>query len=292
MSGTALTPLGPATWGGLPVFRHRHAERERLLHLQLEDPVLVLWDDGRTEVDVYRTAREHWNFRGRVHHFDLYAPGHFEAITTSDDPSEKLVVMFPAELTSALLRDHAAAALDNCRFQFLDRALARLVRALAKHARDGEPFGPLYTRSLSAAVLEHLVRAQPREAPGADVRFSPETHATLAQLIDTRLASPPDVHALAGLASLRTSEFLKAFRHAFGSTPHQYVLERRIECAKRLLRQDQPMISIALELGFASHAHFSASFRARTGCTPSEFRAVLRRPERSGDFEPCAASGD
>jgi AraC family transcriptional regulator len=281
MSAEHMIPLSSGAWSGLPLFQYRHDEHERLLDFQVPVPLLVLWNQGHTRVDVHRTARQHWHFQGQAHHFDLYAAGRFKAITTSGDPSDKLIVSFPPELTASLAKDDvdndASAGLEHCHFQFPDRMLEQLVRALAQHARDREPLGALYTRSLSAAVLRRLGSARPRTAPDGEARLQAKTQALLSELIDSRLAKPPDVRDLARLAGLRTSEFLKAFRRSFGSTPHQYLLERRIERAKGLLGLDRPLIAIALELGFASHAHFSASFHARVGCTPTEFRDQLRR---------------
>ena len=78
---------------------------------------------------------------------------------------------------------------------------------------------------------------------------------------------------MAALAGTGTAQFLRAFKTSFGLTPYQYVLQRRIDRAKRLLASENPSLtSMALELGFASHAHFTSAFHARTGMTPSAFR--------------------
>ena len=68
---------------------------------------------------------------------------------------------------------------------------------------------------------------------------------------------------------------LRAFKASTGATPHAYVIECRIEEAKRLLREtDISLADIALTVGFSSQAHLSTRFRFATGTTPKEFRRL------------------
>lgn len=275
--------LTSKTWTGFPVERCDNTLRHHVVHIDLPAPVLVLWTAGQALVDVRRSAREHWHFRGRAHHFDLYAAGTFDAVTVSESPRSMLVLRLtlPVPLTPALLPDKSAElALQHCRFQFADRTLERLVHALAKHARDEEPRGPLYTRSLSAAVLTRLVSIENPQREADAEGISETLRQTLAELIESRLATPPRVDELALISGVKPADFVKMFRDAFGLTPHQFLLERRILRATHLLAQDAPLTMVALELGFASHGHFTATFHARTGFTPSEYR---RRSRKAAD---------
>ena len=273
-----MISLTPESWTGLPIHVCDNVLRLHLAHCELPSPVLVLWTAGEATVDVRRSAREYWQFRGRAHGFDLYAAGVFDAVTISESPRVMLVLTMPASLTASLLPDTAAdLALRHCRFQFADRTLERLVQALASHAREAEPLGPLYTRSLSAAVLTRLVTVEKPQRLEAEAEGMDETmRRTLLELIEGRLAAPPRVEELALISGLRPADFVKAFRHAFGLTPHQFLLDRRIASAKHLLAEDGPLTMLALELGFASHGHFTATFHARTGFTPSEYRRRTR----------------
>lgn len=59
----------------------------------------------------------------------------------------------------------------------------------------------------------------------------------------------------------------------FGTTPHRYLLQQRIEAAKQLLRRTGGSISeIGLDLGFADQCHFTRTFRRLTGTTPQRFK--------------------
>ena len=91
--------------------------------------------------------------------------------------------------------------------------------------------------------------------------------------IHERLAEPLSLVELAGAARMSTHQLLAAFRRAFGTTPAQYIISQRLRFAQRLLLEGRSDITtIALQAGCASHSHLTATFRARAGCTPSEFR--------------------
>ena len=92
-------------------------------------------------------------------------------------------------------------------------------------------------------------------------------------LIDARYAEPLDVAALARRAHASPAHFSRSFKRAFGETPHQYLLTRRIERAKHLLREtDLSVTEVSLEVGFRSLGSFSAAFKRIVGVGPREFR--------------------
>jgi AraC family transcriptional regulator len=70
--------------------------------------------------------------------------------------------------------------------------------------------------------------------------------------------------------------FSKAFKQSMGMTPTNYIAERRIERAKRLMEEtDLPISEIALRAGFSSRDQFTTSFRRLTGVTPRSFRKAM-----------------
>jgi AraC-like DNA-binding protein len=94
-------------------------------------------------------------------------------------------------------------------------------------------------------------------------------------LIDARYREPLDVPALAGAAHLSPAHFSREFRRAFGETPHQYLLTRRLERAAELLRNtDRQVVDICLTVGLASVGSFTTSFRRAYGMSPTEYRAA------------------
>ena len=83
-----------------------------------------------------------------------------------------------------------------------------------------------------------------------------------------------DLGAVAAHAGYSRYHFIRAFKEAYGETPGQYLTHRRIERAEEMLRSaDLSVTEICNLVGFSSLGTFSARFKARTGLTPSEYRA-------------------
>ncbi|GIF72788.1 helix-turn-helix domain-containing protein [Asanoa siamensis] len=93
-------------------------------------------------------------------------------------------------------------------------------------------------------------------------------------LIDRDYARPLDVPALARAALMSPSHFARGFRAAFGETPYQYLMTRRIERAQALLRRgDLSVTEVCLAVGATSLGSFSARFTEIVGVPPSVYRA-------------------
>ena len=93
-------------------------------------------------------------------------------------------------------------------------------------------------------------------------------------LVDTRYFEPLDVNDLARAAGLSRAHFSREFRRAFGSTPHQYLLTRRLERAASLLRTtDRSVAEICLDVGLRSLGSFTTSFTRTYSCSPTAYRA-------------------
>ena len=91
------------------------------------------------------------------------------------------------------------------------------------------------------------------------------------------------VRRLAQVSASSEAHFARAFKQAFGLPPHRYLLTRRIERAKALLRDtDLPITDIAFQTGWGSLGTFTRTFRDITGETPSE----LRTRERAAGHQP------
>lgn len=99
-------------------------------------------------------------------------------------------------------------------------------------------------------------------------------------LADRHYAEPVTVADMARAAHLSPAHFSREFRRAFGESPHQYLLTRRLERAAALLRTtDWSVARICLAVGMQSQGTFTTSFRTHFGRTPTEYR---------GTFKPAA----
>ena len=94
-------------------------------------------------------------------------------------------------------------------------------------------------------------------------------------LADARYREPLDVHSLARAARLSPAHFSREFRRAFGESPHQYLLARRLERAAALLRTtDRSVSDICLTVGLRSVGSFTTSFGRMFGMSPTAYRAA------------------
>ena len=108
------------------------------------------------------------------------------------------------------------------------------------------------------------------------ISYPPARHLLRAKdLIDARYREPLDVPALARAAHLSPAHFSREFRKAFGETPHQYLLTRRLERAAALLRStDRTVSEICFTVGLRSVGSFTSSFGRAYGKSPLAYRAA------------------
>jgi AraC-like DNA-binding protein len=122
--------------------------------------------------------------------------------------------------------------------------------------------------------------------------------------MDRDYALPLDVPALARVALMSPGHFQRSFRAAYGETPYSYLMTRRIERAKALLRLGELSVTeVCFEVGCTSLGSFSSRFTELVGETPSAYRArshddyvaipgcvamIRSRPVRNGEARPAA----
>jgi AraC-like DNA-binding protein len=95
-------------------------------------------------------------------------------------------------------------------------------------------------------------------------------------LIDACYDHPLDLAQLASEASFSPYHFIRLFRQAFDQTPHQYLIQRRIERAKALLAAGELSVTeVCFEVGFQSLGSFSTLFHRSVGQPPKVYRARL-----------------
>lgn len=92
--------------------------------------------------------------------------------------------------------------------------------------------------------------------------------------MDLTYGKPLDISTLAGIAYVSEAHFIRAFRGAFGETPHRYLQRRRVERALFLLRcTDRSITDICFDVGFASVGTFSKTFHLIVGESPTAYRS-------------------
>src|SRR5580693_9475902 len=125
-------------------------------------------------------------------------------------------------------------------------------------------------------------------------------------LMDREYATPLDVASIARVAWMSPAHFQRQFRAAYGETPYGYLMTRRIERAKALLRRgDLSVTEVCMAVGCTSLGSFSARFTELVGETPSAYRArnhtelsalpacvakIVTRPVRNKEAQPAGTA--
>lgn len=281
--GTAPTRSSTrAEWTGIVLEDHaqpacviaQHEHREHFLHFLLE---------GEVDYEV-RTRGRTLRYRGRPGTAFLLPRGTVDELTWKG-PTRRLAVAIHSDLLTRSLDD--AHGLDDIElsehWNLDDPHIAAVLRAMVLDLEAGSPAGRLYGESLASSLAVYLLgRYTTRRCTPAARRSGLSRNALnrVIEHIDAHLADDLPLADLAGVANLSTHYFAEQFRKSTGDAPHRYVLARRIERAKTLLRdprRQRSVIDAALETGFRNASHFARVFRRIAGTSPSEFHAAARR---------------
>jgi len=109
-------------------------------------------------------------------------------------------------------------------------------------------------------------------------RLTDKQIAAIRRHVADHLSRPVTVDVLAELVGFSPSCFARLFKQATGVTPHQFVIEQRIEKAKSLFADDpsMPISRVAAQAGFSDQSHLTRTFQRVVGQTPGEFIATSR----------------
>jgi AraC-like DNA-binding protein len=95
--------------------------------------------------------------------------------------------------------------------------------------------------------------------------------------VEAHISSPPSIRELAVIAKMSVYQLDRRMRRVFGLTTGQWILQTRINHArKRLIDTDLPIATVAQQAGYSDQSAFTRQFRRSTGLSPSEFRKLRR----------------
>jgi AraC family transcriptional regulator len=140
-----------------------------------------------------------------------------------------------------------------------------------------EPVGRLLADStILAMICQLLMLARGTNASQSSPGFTSRELKRVSDYVDAHLHREIVLVDLADITGWSVRHFARMFRQSTGQTPHNWVVSRRIERAKDLLRKPAlPLAEVALSCGFADQSHFTTSFRKVTGLTPLKWRREL-----------------
>lgn len=154
--------------------------------------------------------------------------------------------------------------------------LAMMLRAELHRGKGG--IGQLYIESLANALTVNLLRDYSGTKPNIVIYeggLSDRALVKVTEYINEHLSQGIKLEDLASEIGITQFHFSRLFKKSTGMSPHQYVMQQRIEKAKQLLKKaNLPISNIALDCGFNSQSHLGKYFRAITGMTPKAYRQV------------------
>ncbi|MDR3634467.1 MAG: AraC family transcriptional regulator [Isosphaeraceae bacterium] len=138
----------------------------------------------------------------------------------------------------------------------------------------------LAAESLANVLAVHLIRhvlAPRADARARDGMLPPGRLRAVVDFVEAHLGGDPTLEQMAAVARLSPYHFARQFKAATGLPPHQYVIARRVERAKRLLHEGELCLArVAAQAGFSDQSHLSRYFRRFIGVTPGQFRRPAR----------------
>jgi AraC family transcriptional regulator len=205
-----------------------------------------------------------WRWSGRKDTLNIYLePGLVERVAA------EAFGLDPARLT--------VPPLDGLDLPHLRAALG----AVDAELTAGAAGGPLAAESLANVLAVHLLRhvlAPRRPERRPDGALPRGRLRAVVEYVEEHLGRGPTLEQLAAVARLSAYHFARQFKAATGLPPHQYVILRRVERAKQLLRAgtDLSLAEVAAHAGFSDQSVFGHHFKRLVGVTPGQFRMSAR----------------
>jgi AraC family transcriptional regulator len=274
-SGSLLTSCG-AQWDGIHLEYYRHppyeipenSPKQHLILINTKIPPSTHYEqalDGRASSDELRQG-EVVVIPANVSHWARWDAEH-DYITLSLDPG--VFNRYAAQLVEAdaiELVPHLAKP---------DPLIYGLGLALKTELESNQLGGQLYTDSLTTTLFTHLLRhycARKNTIPMYAGGLPKPQLRQVIEYIHDHLDRGLTLAELAAVVQMSPNYFASLFKQSMGLTPHQYVIQCRVEQAKHLLREGELAIAeIAHSLGFAHQSHLNHHFKRLVGVTPKRF---------------------
>ncbi|MGY1641249.1 helix-turn-helix domain-containing protein [Geodermatophilus sp. SYSU D00703] len=277
-----LTVHNPdAGWEGVSVRGYRYGPSDVLVP-PLRDHAVVAYRRGTTPMrrrvsatwtsgdlrpgDVSlltRAVESHWVWPRDIEVVHVYL--------TQDELARTCRQMYERDVEDVELHDTVKAE---------DPAIHRTVMQIAQEAVQGASGSKLMVDSLSCQLAVQILRKHAhvlfRESGGSD-GLTFEQDRAVRDHVHEHLGETLSLDDLAAVAGLSRFHFARKFRTTFGTTPHAFVLQQRVERARTLLERTGDLLpDIAASCGFADQPHLTREFKKRIGVTPGRYRSRQR----------------
>ncbi|WP_382321820.1 helix-turn-helix domain-containing protein [Hydrogenophaga sp. UC242_50] len=274
-----LTPEQLARWRGLPLACVGTPEGAWSHRFTPATMGLSLVDTGTMTTRLSVNGR-HEEFDLRAGSIGLFSPYMEVKVAQAGAHQARRILLeldWGGPLCRRLFDDDLISAVLRPGSHFEDPVLPPVLRSMVREISAGCPNGTLFAESLSIGIAAHLGRTRGiRSAIKERGRLSTAQMARVNDLIDCDLGSDLSLRALSEAVGLSKPHFVRLFRNTTGTSPHRYVVQKRMDRAVQLLGlPGGSLADIALDVGFASQSHMTRTFRDLIGTTPGELQKQL-----------------
>ena len=273
--GSVLFSSVNAGWQGITVEFHR------IPSLELPEHYI---DGHRLAVNMGRPVHYEWK-EGSHWHQTLLKPGDFCLQTHGDlnfprwwGDFEFLAIALDPKFVSRAFQDTGVS--ENINFLTrrgeADATIASFTHYFKTELVSGSHYGTLYGESLAVAFALHLIEQhsnRPQKLRRPSGKLSSQQLKQLIEYVHEHLSEELSLVDLAQQMNLSAFHFARLFKNSLRLSLHQYLLQTRVEHAKKLIAiAGKPdLTDIGLQVGFYDQAHFTKAFKRVVGIPPKGF---------------------
>lgn len=274
--GTVLSSSVNLGWQGITVELHslpaseypeHYIQGHRLAIMRRGKPITYEWK----EAGVWKNRRTHRGTFFLQSHGDINTPRWFE-------PFEIIAIAIEPSFIAQCFQDtinYNQLRFQECRANF-DAHIAQFAARFEAELENGNYGGILYGESLALAFSLYLLEKYSDSClkiPHCKGKLSSVELKEVIEYIHAYLGKELSLTELATLLNLSTFHFARLFKKSLGLSPYKYILQNRIERAKKLITVSSHLAlsDIALQAGFYDQTHFGKAFKKYVGVSPKAF---------------------
>jgi len=180
------------------------------------------------------------------------------------------IVYFEPALINLAVEEELGGELELVRPVARDALLAQCFARLFASLTDFPPDSFCQEEDLICAVA-CILQKNSAQRPSCALRPPP----SIAKVLQRMNSAPDQPVSLADLAGVSRFHLLRAFARQIGTTPHAYLIQKRVLAARRLLAAGVTPAQAAVAAGFSDQSHMTRAFLRYVGITPARYRAAV-----------------